>query len=485
MGKIMLHRGETSATESVASLLDEPACPTGRYVQAGAPARPGRRRDYLASAALAIAVVCWSPTLVFAQNAPSQSPGALAPAQAAPPAPTTLTGDWGGARSKLRDEGIDITGGFKGELLGNVSGPFPAKAAESGEFDLGATIDTKKLFGLIGGTLQTTITIREGAPPPGHLLQQSEEVFGRGNIARLTEFWYRQKLFDDLLTLKFGRIPQGDFNNFSCEFMNLTFCGAPGGNLVGNYWFNWPIAQWAAWGRINVGDFDFMSGVYEINPRDLDLNFAPGLFNGATGAMIHAEVGWSPKFGASGLQGHYQAGVWRDSSGGPDVLIGSDGRPFALTGLAPLRQGDRYGYYIQGQQQLTGTATYDSDGGWKNSKGLAFFFNFTQADRATATVDNQFAAGLLYASPFDWRPNDSLGVAVGRTDFNPRAAQALALANPGAPVPHAEYPVEVFYSYQVTPWFAVRPDFQYIADPGGFTHAQGEIMVGVRTDVKF
>jgi porin len=156
-----------------------------------------------------------------------------------------------------------------------------------------------------------------------------------------------------------------------------------------------------------------------------------------------------------------------------------------VTGLPGLHRGDRYGFSIQGQQQLTGTATYDPDSGWKNSEGLALFFNFIQADRATATLDNQFAAGLLYAAPFDSRPNDSVGVAVGRTEFNSRAAQALALANPGAAVPRAEYPLEVYYSYQVEPWLTVRPDFQYIAHPGGFAHAPDEIMVGARTDIKF
>jgi porin len=484
--KIGVHIMDPS-TDCARLLVDRAGLAARRSDVAG-PARRGRF-DKLMPVAIAFAVVCWSPVSVFAQTrpVPSQSPSATAPSQASPPAPAaaTLTGEWGGLRSQLRDEGVDITGGFKGEVAGNVRGPFPAKAAESGEFVLGATIDTRKLFGLVGGTLQTSISIREGAPPPGHLLQQSEEVFGRGNIARLAELWYRQKLFDDLLTLKFGRIPQGDFNDFSCEFMNLTFCGAPGGNIVGNYWFNWPIAQWAAWARVNSGDFDVTAGVYEINPRDLDLNFAPGLFSGATGAMAHVEAGWSPKFGASGLQGHYQAGVWRDSSGGPDVLIGADGRPFALTGLAALRRGDRYGFYIQGQQQLTGAATYDPDSGWKNTKGLAFFFNFIEADRATSTLDNQFASGLIYAGPFDSRPNDAVGVAFGRTEYNSRAARAMALANPGAALPRAEYPIEVYYSYQVEPWLTVRPDFQYIANPGGFTHAPGEIMLGARTDIKF
>ena len=428
------------------------------------------------------------PLTAHAQSAPAAAPPSTANAQQQPATqapPATLTGDWGGLRTQLSNEGVDITGGFKGEVAGNVRGGPPSKWAESGEFDLGATIDTRKLFGLIGGTLQTTITIREGAPSVGGLLQQSEEVFGRGNIARLTEFWYQQKLFDDLLTVRFGRLPQGDFNNFSCDFMNLTFCGAPGGNIVGNYWYNWPIAQWAAWARVNVGDFDFMTGVYETNPRDLDLNFAPGLFQGATGAMGHAEIGWSPKLGPNGLQGHYQIGVWDETSGGDDVLIGIDGRPYALTGLPAEHRSDRYGFYVQALQQITGSAVYNSDSGWKSVRGLSFFVNYIQADRATSVLDNQVAGGLSYAAPFESRPNDTVAIAFGRTDYNSRAAESILLATPGVPLPRAEYPLEVYYSYQVQPWFTVRPDFQYIVQPGGYVHAANEVILGVRTDLKF
>jgi porin len=448
-----------------------------------------RRAVKLRTAACCLGLLVGAlPLTAHAQSAPAAAPSSTANAQQQPATqapPATLTGDWGGLRTQLSNEGVDITGGFKGEVAGNVHGGPPSKWAESGEFDLGATIDTRKLFGLIGGTIQTTITIREGAPSVGGLLQQSEEVFGRGNIARLTEFWYQQKLFDDLLTVRFGRLPQGDFNNFSCDFMNLTFCGAPGGNIVGNYWYNWPIAQWAAWARVNVGDFDFMTGVYETNPRDLDLNFAPGLFQGATGAMGHAEIGWSPKFGPNGLQGHYQVGVWDETSGGDDVLIGIDGRPYALTGLPAEHQSDRYGFYVQALQQITGSAVYNPDSGWKSVKGLSLFFNYIQADRATSVLDNQIAGGVSYAAPFDSRPNDTVAIAFGRTDYNSRAAESILLATPGVPLPRAEYPLEVYYSYQVQPWFTVRPDFQYIVQPGGYVHAANEVILGVRTDLKF
>jgi len=435
---------------------------------------------------------------LFAASAAAQD---VSPSQAAKPrstpdsqpqaAPqTTLTGDWGGLRAKLKDMGVDITSSFKAEAFGDIYGGLtPHRWAQAGEFDLGATIDAQKLWSITGGVMQITLTQREsttgGFGPPGGLLQESIEVYGRDDILRLTEFWWRQKFMDDKLTVKFGRMPQGDFNGFTCDFVNLTFCGAPTGNLRGDVWFNWPIAQWAAWARYDFGDFDAMAGVYEVNPQDLDRQFSPGWFNGATGAMGHLELGWTPSFGPSQLVGHYQAGVWDSTAPSPDVLIGPSGRPFALTGENPLERSGSYGIYLQGIQQITGKGTYDGDIGYKNKSGLGVFFNFTAVDRATSMLDNQFTAGLTYAGPLPGRPDDAFGLAVGRTHYNSRAAAALLAATPGVERPGSEYPIEAFYSIQATPWWDVRPDVQYIVHPGGYASARDEVQIGVRTDVKF
>jgi porin len=169
------------------------------------------------------------------------------------------------------------------------------------------------------------------------------------------------------------------------------------------------------------------------------------------------------------------------------------GRPFVLSGLPPLQTSGRYGFYLQGLQQITGTGVYDPEGdyrprkesGWTTTKGLAVFFNIVQADRATATLDNQIAAGLLYAAPFASRPHDMIGLAIGRTDYNSRAAEAIELANPGVAVPHAEYPLELFYRFNVRPGWDMRPDFQCIVQPGGYAHVSNVVILGLRTDLEF
>jgi porin len=403
--------------------------------------------------------------------------------------PATLTGDWGGLRTRLYDAGVDLSGNFKGELASDPQGGTKFGATEVGQFSVGATFDAEKLFALTGGTFQVGITDRQGATLASHfglnLLQQVQEVYGRGDVLRLTELSYQQDIANGAVIVKFGRLPEVDFDSFPCEFMNNALCaGTAGGNIAGDYWYNSPISEWAGWVRVNSGSFYSMAGVYESNPRDLDDSFAPGWFRGATGMTGRAEEGWTPEIGPDQLQGRYQAGLWYNTAGGNDVLLGGNGQPDIPTGLAPLHRDGRYGYYIQGLQQLTGIGDA-VPGGWNGVQGLTFFFRFIQADRATTIQDNQAAAGLFYAAPFASRPDDHIGVGVARTDYNDRAAEAIGLANPGAALPHAEYSTEIYYSYFLTSWLTLRPDLQYIADPGGYDNRTPVVVVGARTDIVF
>jgi porin len=49
---------------------------------------------------------------------------------------------------------------------------------------------------------------------------------------------------NDFISWKAGRMGVGgDFAAFSCDYQNLTFCGADIGNIAGGYIFNWPISQ--------------------------------------------------------------------------------------------------------------------------------------------------------------------------------------------------------------------------------------------------
>src|ERR1700736_2797549 len=76
--------------------------------------------------------------------------------------PATLTGEWFGVRTRLRNAGVNLTGNYTSEFATNATGGVRHDATETGQFSFGATIDTNKLFGLRGGLVQFTATDRRG-----------------------------------------------------------------------------------------------------------------------------------------------------------------------------------------------------------------------------------------------------------------------------------------------------------------------------------
>lgn len=389
-------------------------------------------------------------------------------------APPGLFADWRHARTWLGDRGFDVSARYASESGYNVTGGQRKKLTETGQVDFGAKIDMEKIAGIEGGTLQATVTWRRGRNLSDDAglgtLQQVQEVFGRGQTVRVTQLWYEQKI-GDTIDLKLGRTnPGADFAVFSCHFQNLSFCGAQPGNLVGDYWYNWPVSQWGGRVHVDVGGGAYVRvGAYEVNPLNLRNNFFVARWHGATGALIPVEAGRT-RLGDTGHVGSYKVGAWYSTANGDDVLLDINRRPIAITGLAPLQHAGRYGVYANLQQQLTGTS---KDG--KALTGLGIFANVTQADRATSVTDNQATVGIFYKGLLPGLEGDVLGLAVGRTNVNGRAADADRLV-PGTPVRDAEYAAELYYSLTPVPWLELQPNLQWIHHPGG-VRTRGDVGV--------
>ncbi|HTV98314.1 MAG TPA: carbohydrate porin [Steroidobacteraceae bacterium] len=393
-----------------------------------------------------------------------------------------LTLDWDGMRSEWLDKGVDVNISYVSETATNVQGGDRELARYTDQITFSTKLDLEKLLGLEQATFKFAITDRNGnnlsSDANLQSLQQVQELYGRDQTWRWTQFWYQQKYFGDLLTWKIGRITEGeDFAAFSCEFMNLTFCGAPPGNIVGSYWYNWPVSQWATdvklsldgLGYFQIGAFDVNSD-YLQNKYSLDL-WRPG---SSSGVLVPVEIGWLPTFG-DGLKGSYKFGAWYNSSTAPDVVENVFGQPLSINGGPPLMRHGQYGAYVNFLQQLTAPSA---------DRGLSVFFNATYADRRTSTLDNQLAAGLLYKGPFDLRPTDTLGFAIGRTHVNSRIADVetqLNADNPGSVgVQGSEYAAELFYGVKLTRWLEVRPNVQYVVQPGGVARNSNDVIVGLR-----
>jgi porin len=395
--------------------------------------------------------------------------------------------DWDGFREALRQEGIDFRVGYVSETATNAQGGDRRLVSYTDQWTFMGTLDLNTLFSVPNAILRIAITDRNGRNLSGdaHLdsLQQVQEVYGRGQTWRITQFWYDQQYLGGMLDWKIGRITDGeDFAAFSCEFMNLTFCGSPPGNLVGSYWYNWPVSQWATRVKANFKGFGYVQlGAYEVNPSYLQVPHAFGLGDpaGATGVLVPFEIGWLPTFGQK-FDGSYKLGGWYNSSRGADVVTNTAGLPLLLDGGTPRMHDGQYGGYINFLQSVTAPSSGDK-------RGVKVFLNATFTDRQTSTLDNQIAIGLLATGLFDARPDDDMGFAVGRTHVNSRVAAAERLVNAAGRGPvgvqTAEYASELFWSFNPAPWIALRPNVQYVWQPGGLAHTTDDVVVGLKVSI--
>jgi porin len=400
-------------------------------------------------------------------------------AQQAPPS-TGVTGDLG---THLSDEGVNSTASYISETAWNFKGGTRQLVRETGQFTLGFTGDMDRLLGLQGGTVQFTVTDRRGddlgAAAGLGVLQQVQEVYGRGQTARLTQFWYEQTFAQGAVALKLGRATVSeDFDSFSCYFMNLSFCGSQPGNIAGSYWYDSPISQWTGRLRYNQDDGYIQGAVYEINPHNLDNSFSFGKFDGATGVLVPVEIGLNSDTTATDGISFYKLGAWYSDAPGEDVFLNTDYQPRVVAGGDPLLRRSRYGLWVSGQQQIFGTA---ADG--KIVSGLAAFFNVTFTDHRTSTIDDQIATGLWWKGIIPSLPDDVLGIGVVRTHVNALVASSEGLDPAGSLIQHSEYAAEVYYSLHPFDWLEMRPDFQLIRDPGGFRNAPDVGVAGLKAAV--
>ena len=390
-----------------------------------------------------------------------------------------LLGDWNGKRTELAQQGVK----FEANLLtdtayladgGRNEGADPLTSAQ---LWLGTQLDMEKLAGWDGVTVRAVATARQGQSTSVRDLQGDaaqwanvQGTFGRGNQdSRLTELSIEKNYKEQGLSIKAGRLGLGmDFNVMACDFASTAFCAAQMGKWQGNIWMNTPVAQWGARVKQQLNpDVAVQVGVYEFNP-DNGNGAKEGLgwsldTDNADGVTIPAEVIWTPKSLVNGLPGSYRVGGMYNTA--DDVANQKD----VATGEGKNRT---FAGWLAVEQQLTSTGN--------GRQGLHSFANFTWHDRDTNKVDNSQQLGLKYIGLVDSQPNDILGLAVNRVHVNDRFADSRPVYDASA-----EYNIELNYSYNATKWLMLRPNLQYVINPGSSNQVDNALVLGLTTRVVF
>ena len=410
-----------------------------------------------------------------------------------------MTGDWGGERTKLIERGIDIKADYVGEAGYNAHGGYndDKTGRYADQFGLGVALDLQKLWGWDNTQAKIQMTSRNGrnisndriGDPRAGTLSSSQEVYGRGHMVRLTQFWIQHQMFDNKLDVKLGYFGEGeDFNTFPCDFQNLSFCGSQVGNYV-NTWYNWPVSQAAIRVKYNITpELYAQIGAYNQNPSQLEHGNGFKLSgSGTKGTVIPVELVWSPK--VNNLPGEYRVGYYKSAADAPDVREDVNGDNAATTGADYRTRSSKKGYWFVAQQQLT---THNGDA----SRGLNIAANATFHDKETNTVDNYQSIMLVYKGPFDARPKDDVGIGAARLHVNDDVRKNAELLNEAggftdysqagyAPLRGTEYNYEINYGFHVTNWLTVRPNLQYVTHPGGVDKVDNALVAGLKIQSVF
>ncbi|MBI5762834.1 MAG: carbohydrate porin [Planctomycetes bacterium] len=417
-----------------------------------------------------------------------------------------LTGDWGGERTKLAEQGILFDLGATQWLQGNARGGKDTHNAfrYSGSADYTLRFDTARM-GLWPGGL---ITLR-GETQFGQSINSKVGALGAPNYqallpvpgdsgeTTLSEFFLTQALSEKFVVVA-GKmdLTTGDGNEFAhdqrAQFSNLAFRVNPVLFPAGPY-----TAMTAGviliptkWLTINTF----------VNDNDPDGAATTTGFNTAfhdrTWISVAQEYDFTLKlFGRPGHQRFgwfYTTKDFIDFESDPRLqLPGRIGRlPLASRTLTPKwlrkiqlgntiynirhpeKRPDDWGLYYNFDQYVY---TKPDD----PSQGVGFFGRFGWSTGESNPIEQFYSLGVGGKGMVPHRPRDQWGVGYYLMNMSDDLQSLL-------PSLQSEQGIEAYYNFEIMPWLHISPDLQVIVDPGaGFGNRDVSLVYGLRVQMTF
>jgi len=397
-----------------------------------------------------------------------------------------LLGDWFGLRSKAEESGISPTLTFVTDIAGNVTGGKSQGVTHADNLGLDLLFDLDKLMGLQGGLFLASVSQRSG-----HSLSSEhvgniftiQQVYG-GETFHLIDLAYQQKLLDDRVEFRLGRIAAGDdflVSPYDWLFMQNGFDGNPIGIFFNSPGMTaYPNATWGLLLKVRPTERTYvMGGVYNGDPsiRANDHNGADMSMNGPVFAIGEAGFQCNGLPGDTGLIGNYRIGGWYDNSVFTDFETVGYGTP-------PATKRGNWGLYTLCDQVLV------SFGDRSRNSGLGICGSFmVSPDESVSQMPYFFTAGIVARGFFPSRPFDlaGFGVVYGHFSNDLRNAQEREqLFDPTIGVQDHETVLEWTYRlYFCKSSIFFQPDIQYVIRPGGTGKIDNALVLGCQMGVNF
>jgi porin len=397
-----------------------------------------------------------------------------------------LLGDWLGTRTWLEDRGIYPLVTYVIDALGNPIGGREQGFRGASNLGVDLVFDFEKLFGVDGGTFAISFSERFGSSLSedniGNVFTV-QQVFG-GQTYRLVDLAYKQKLLNDRVELRVGRIAAGDdflVSPYDYLFVQNAFDGNPVG-----IFFNapgmtaYPNATWGGLVKVRPTERTYvMAGAYNGDASIRANNRHGADFSMDGPVFVIGEVGYQINGlpGDRGLLGNYKAGFWYDDH--QYVRFNTVARA-----VAPGVSRGNWGFYGMFDQVLVRFGEPGSGRGFGIISSLLI-----SPDQSISVMPFFGNVGLAARGVFESRPTDvlALGVVHGRFGDDLQDSQRRARASdPSVGLQRYETALELTYRFRFlknSVYFA--PDLQYIIRPGGTGRIPDAFVVGFEAGINF
>ncbi|MDX2117956.1 MAG: carbohydrate porin [Planctomycetota bacterium] len=362
-----------------------------------------------------------------------------------------VTGDWGGLRTKMENAGFTLSASLTMDWSSVWSGGVNKTAHTRTLWDVNLNVDLEKAVGLTGGKVFFDFQSadgRGGAADAGSF-QLFSNIETPGNRDQISELWYEQKLFDNVLRVKVGKInayTEFDFTDAAAGFMNGSAGKCP--SIVGIPAYPDPALGAAVF-------------VYPLE----QLYIGGGVFDGATIDGI-STGNHSPEtfFNDDKSSAWFWIGEvgfsWNEVGplGGGRVAAGAWHHTADFTTFAGNPESSTEGVYALAEQQVWRWGKEGDDA----ERGAFVFAQGGMTDGDVASAETSFDAGVSFEGICSARPDDGAGFMLSWVDLSDSDN-----GSGGKAFDNDEWLLEAYYKIQITPFVSVQPDLQYFINPGG------------------
>jgi porin len=381
-----------------------------------------------------------------------------------------LLGDPWGARSRLRELGVDLQLLYNQFLAWKPRGggvDAGSSTGHSGSYDFFGLVDLESLAGWRGGELllhvkgqyDDNLNADVGAlSDPIDDADFDEPIY-------VDELWFQQRFWRDRLRLRLGFLEQ------QTVFDRNAFANSEDRQFMSSFLDNGAVVPLPNGLGATVivaptPGLEIAAGCADADNVPLKAGFDT-FFDGADSLTGYLELTLRPHEwgGFAGLPGAYRVGAFYD------------GRQLAEFGTGSAASGPRRSRGHPGAYLSFDQVVWRGDGG--DSPELGLFGRFGYADPDVNRVAWFWSLGAQYQGPFPGRTGDRMALGVYQAI---RSARYRAAVDPAFDL---ETGIELYYHVQVLPWLAITPDFQYIVDPGAAGAADDAVVATLRFRVGF